>query len=367
MNIQTTKQVIQAAVLADDAVIMEGVHGIGKSEIVKQFAQENGYHLEELFLSHQEVGDLIGIPHMIESEGTQITTWSVPIWLQRIYKAAAQNKPTILFLDELNRAPIDVRQSALQLVLERQIHEHVLPEVNGQRTMIVAAINPTDQYQVDELDGALMDRFLHVKVEPDVQAWLAWASSKGINAIVRNFISEHPNRMWWQPADGGIGATPRSWTKLAKLMDFADTIAPEIVYEVMKGKIGEEIGSQFYQYYKNYSSVITIKDIEKIVNDNSEKVQNVEELAEIIAEFIKDAEVIQKSELATQLKDKYNKKKDKLPFAAYLYALEIEISAGFLKAFRKDEPEAFKEFVAFDTELNNKRLFTRLVEASDRS
>ena len=88
MDIQTAKEIIEASVLADDSVLMKGPHGIGKSNIVKQFAKENGYHLEELFLSHQEVGDVIGIPHIVEKEGVQVTTWSKPIWLQRMDEAA---------------------------------------------------------------------------------------------------------------------------------------------------------------------------------------------------------------------------------------------------------------------------------------
>lgn len=271
MDIQTARDIIAAAALADDTVIMEGVHGIGKSQIVKQFALEEGYHLEELFLSHQEVGDLIGIPHMKEQDGVTITTWSVPIWLQRMYKAAQEGKKCVLFLDELNRAPVDVRQSALQLVLERQIHEHKLPVIDGARTLVVAAINPADKYQVDELDPALLDRFLHITVEPDAQAWLKWARSSGVNSIVRDFIAEYPDRIHWTAADTGIGATPRSWAKLGDFMDRVHDIKEEILFQIMKGKVGTELASQFYTFYKNYVDVVKMKDIEDIVKTTKTK------------------------------------------------------------------------------------------------
>ena len=92
MDVQTAKSIIAAAAISDDAVLMEGMHGIGKSAIVKQFAEENDYHIEELFLSHQEVGDIIGIPHMIEKDGEYLTTWSKPIWMQRLDNAAANGQ-----------------------------------------------------------------------------------------------------------------------------------------------------------------------------------------------------------------------------------------------------------------------------------
>lgn len=366
MNIQTARDIIAAAALADDTVIMEGVHGIGKSQIVKQFAKEEGYHLEELYLSHQEVGDLIGIPHTIVQDGVTITTWSVPIWLHRMNHTAQQGKKCILFLDELNRAPIDVRQSALQLVLERQIHEHFLPITNGVRTLVVAAVNPADQYQVDELDPALLDRFLHILVEPDPKAWLNWARKTNVNTIVRDFIAEYPDRIHWNAPDGGIGATPRSWTKLGDFMDRVEHIKEEILFQIMKGKVGTELASQFYTFFKNYVDIVKMKDIEDIIEKNKDNVATVEELADLIRDKIKKTEAIQKSELAHQLRDKYTNGKDILPLLAYLYALDIEICVAFLKGFRKDDPNGYKKLVALDTELNNKVLFKRIVQAADK-
>ena len=367
MDIQSAKEIIKAAFLADDTVIMEGPHGIGKSNIVKQFANEDDFHLEELFLSHQEVGDLIGIPHTIEHEGLTLTTWSMPIWLQRMHKAAAQGKHSVLFLDELNRAPIDVRQSALQLVLERQIHEHALPIVNGVRTLVVAAINPASDYQVDELDPALLDRFLHVMVEADAPAFLKWGRKNNVNQTILDFISEFPDRLHWTPQDGGIGATPRSWAKLGDFLDNIDKIPEEVLFQIMKGKVGTELASQFYTFFKNYINVVKAEDIEALVNENKDTTETIEELADLIAEKMSKSEAIQKTEMAHQLANRNMKKDDILPFLAYMYSLEIEICVAFLKGYRKDHPELYKKLAQFDTELNDKNLFKRIVTASDKT
>jgi len=366
MDIKAVKGVIRAAAAADDTVIMEGAHGLGKSAICKQVRDEDDYHMETLFLSHQEVGDLIGTPHTIMDGDVAVTTWSVPIWLQRMYKAAKQGKKCMLFLDELNRAPLDVRQSAMELVLERQIHEHILPTVDGQRTVVIAAINPADEYQVDELDPALMDRFCHVTVEVDAPVWLEWARETGVNQVVRDFIMEHPDRLHWSPADGGVGATPRSWTKLGDYINNIKTIPEEIVFEIMRGKVGSELASQFHSFLRNYVDVVKMADIEKIVKDNRSKFDKIEDLAALITDKVKKQEAIQKSELAQQLKDKYTKKGDMFTLLAYLYGLEIEICVAFLKGFRKDDPEGYKKLVDADTKANEKNLFKRIVQAADR-
>ncbi len=88
MNIQTAKLVIEASALANDTVIMEGLHGIGKSNIVQQYARENDGHIEELFLSMMDVGDLMGMPRTKQVGNTTITTWAEPDWFQRITDAS---------------------------------------------------------------------------------------------------------------------------------------------------------------------------------------------------------------------------------------------------------------------------------------
>jgi len=370
MNIDQIKQVIRAAAVADDTVIIEGLHGLGKSDSVKQIAEEDGYHLEVLFLSTQDTGDLVGIPHLVEMNGESVTTWSVPVWLNRMNEAQKAGKRCILFLDELNRAPLDIRQASMQLVLERQIHEHALPTLDGQRTVVVAAINPSDSYQVEEMDPALMDRFLHCTVEPDTESWLKWARKAEVNQIVRDFLTEHPNRLHWTPEDEGIGCTPRSWTKLGSFMDNVSDIPEDVLFQIMKGKVGTEIASQFYAFYKNYSNVVKLEDIISIVEDNKDKVSNVEDLSELIKKKIKKQEAVQKTELAHQIelfssKNEHDKESE-LVLLAYLYALEVETCVAFLKDLRASDSDGYVKLVALDDELNDKRLFKRIVQAANK-
>lgn len=368
MDIKTAKNTIIAAAMAEDAVLMKGVHGIGKSNIVEQYAEEEDFHLEILFLSHQEVGDLIGIPHMITKDGIQITTWSLPIWLQRMNEAAAQGKRCVLFLDELNRAPIDVRQSALQLVLEGKIHEHTLPIVNGKKTVMVAAVNPSDDYQVDELDPALLDRFLEIEVKADLNAWLEWARATKVNRVVQDFLTEHPDRLHFTPEDKTTGTSPRSWAKMGVYIDNIDQIPEDLIFQIMKGKLGTAVGSQFFSFYKNYSTVIKMEDIEALVDTNKDKVKTIEEMGDLVAELMIKTEAIQKSEMAAQLKEKYkDEPADKmLPFYAFLYSLDMELITAFLKGFKSDDATSFKNLVEVDNEKNGKKLFSRIVNAADR-
>ena len=425
MNINETLQLLHAADLANDTALLEGLHGIGKSEAVNQFAVENDYFCQELFLSMMDTGDLIGIPRTNTVGTSTITTWAQPDWFQRITDeafpqlnktsdlvftnkefeefvksrvSAAQVTRTeindlyceffelpndslrvvmkdscvsskrarrsVLFLDELNRSNLDVRQATLQLILNKELHSHKLPYVNGKCTIIVAAINPSDNYQVDELDPALLDRFIHAEVKADAKSWLTWARGKNLNQIVQDYIAEHPDRIHWTPKDGGIGATPRSWTKLAAFMDNIDSIPKEIQFQVMKGKIGSELAGQFLSFYNNYSKVIKLEDVEKLVEKHAKRSKNPETISKHVAKLIAKQEAIQKNQLAEALYEKYIKKQDDattaLPALAFLYALEIELLASFLKSRKESDAQDYLKLAKFDKELNEKGLFTRI-------
>lgn len=427
MNINDIKKIIKAAAKADDTVLMFGKHGIGKSNIVKQFSKENGYNHVEIFLSMFEIGDLLGIPKTKVVGTSTITAWAEPDWFQNIIDAAwpqVNNKsdlvfsdsaleafvnathpgyetidrselnhlyckfynlveshlllttnqtnvintksvPSVLFLDEINRANIDVRQASLQLILEKELHCHKLPFVNGKQTMIVAAANPTDGYQVDELDPALLDRFLTIDAEADVGAWLSWAGDSGINDIVRSYIAENPTRLHYTPKSGK-GATPRSWAKLAAFMDSAESIPQEVLYPILCGKIGSELGSQFLSFYNNYSKVIKMEDIEALIAKKHKPTSKIEATAKHVAKLIEKQEAIQKQELANQFLAKYvNLPADEaLPMLAYLYALELEIVNSLLKSYKESDNENYMKLAKIDGELNQKALFKRIVNGA---
>lgn len=424
MNINETKQFVAGCDLANKAPLIEGVHGIGKSEIIRQYSKENNLHCETLILSLMDVGDLIGLPRTIEAGGTLSTAWSAPDWYSRVVNAAMpttinvddlafksedfQNyvmsytdsatidradlnkyycdfvgvasdqlhiikqdlvsytkaKRSVVFLDEFNRAPVDILNASLQLVLDKRLHSHILPVVNGKPTLVIAAINPDgEDYTVNSFDPALLDRFVHGKTDPDAKSWLDWARTTNINQVVRDFIAEHPDRIHWTPKNGGLGATPRSWTSLAQLVDNFKNIPEETHFHLMKGCIGQELASQFLSYYNHYSKVIKVEDIEKLVKTKSKRTKNPEKIGEHINKLIKDQEAIQKTELAENMYIKYmsnEKAADTLPFMSLLYGLDLEILNSFLKNKHESDVKTYMKLAKFDLELNNKELFRRI-------
>ena len=345
MKISNMKDILKVAHMSNDSVRMIGLHGIGKSQIVEQFAKENNFHIETLFLSQQEVADLIGIPETKDG----VTYWTKPIWLKRMEDASKEGKHCVLFLDELSRAPLEVRQSALQLVLEGRIHEHQLPTLDGLRTLIVAADNPTDDYQTDELDPALLDRFSNFTVEIDVKDWLKWARENGISSVITDYISEFPNKLHFIPNDDNDkGSTPRSWTKLSDIIKNLEkmNIDKGILAEIFKSRLGETVGYSFLHYYNSYIKIIKPEDIREKINLKDEMSQeDLEAEAKKLRETTRDIETLATIELANKIKEKA--KEDKSWYnvlTVYLDSINIEVFTGIAKDWKNDDSEFYLDW-----------------------
>jgi hypothetical protein len=70
-----------------------------------------------------------------------------------------------------------------------------------------------DGYQADELDSALLSRFLQVVVVPDVVHWTDWARLEGaVHEEVIEFVANCPG-IFEDP-----DANPRAWTYVGKLL-----------------------------------------------------------------------------------------------------------------------------------------------------
>jgi len=280
-----------------------GRHGIGKSEGVVGFVKDHGnIHMELLMLSQNEVADLIGMPY--EKDG--VTYWSKPVWLKRMEDASAEGKECVLHLDELARAPLEVRQAALQIVLDRRIHEHHLPVSDaGLKTLIIASDNPSDLYQTDELDAALLDRFCSFTLEVDANGWLKWANNNNILSVITDYIADVPTNLHWMAEDGeeDKGATPRAWAKLSDILKNIDMVPSNLAFSIIEGKLGKTVGHNFFGFWKDYVKVVKPEHLMDIIGTSSVKTQaDQEKVAKKLMKVTKAMEQVSADQLAQKLR-----------------------------------------------------------------
>jgi len=186
-----------------------GAPGIGKSDLVRESAAAHRYPLIDLRLSQLEPTDLRGIP--LHDKGK--VRWVSP---DELPDEARDGPHGVLFLDEINAAPPPVAAAAYQLILDRRLGAYRLPD----GWSIVAAGNRLDDRGITYVMPApLANRFMHVHLQADADAWLAWAARSGISPVLRDFMAEAPEWLARFVPEPEVKAfpSPRSWA-------FADRI-----------------------------------------------------------------------------------------------------------------------------------------------
>ncbi|MBO4525883.1 MAG: AAA family ATPase, partial [Bacteroidales bacterium] len=214
-----------------------------------------GMPVVALFLGQMaDPGDLIGIPSKNEQTGK--TEFMPPYWFP------LDGKPIVLFLDELNRARPEILQTIMDLALNRKLAGRQLPE--GSR--IISAVNEGEQYQLTDLDPALVSRFNIINFQPTVQEWLLWAKREEVDPRVISFIEE--NSIWLdrnadsrENEDTGLDKTPdrRAWKRVSDIIKGAEVLTT-LHQKVIASVVGAKATVAFMGSIAN-KKVISGKDI----------------------------------------------------------------------------------------------------------
>lgn len=247
---------------ASQNIMLVGKHGIGKSQILEQFYSEHGFKVVTLFLGQMsDPGDLIGIPRKNEASGK--TEFLPPYWFP------TDNTPVVLFLDELNRARPEVLQTIMDLALNRKLAGKSLPA--GSR--IISAVNNGDEYQLTELDPALVSRFNIYEFIPSVEEWLAWATKKDLDQRIIKFINLNKGELdGMDDAVNGddLEKTPdrRAWERVSEIIKGTEELTP-FHKIVVAGIVGQPAAVRFLEFL-NKSKIVSA---EELLLGNFEKIQ----------------------------------------------------------------------------------------------
>ena len=183
-----------------------GAPGVGKSSVVHQAADALSFSLIDIRATLLDPVDLRGLPSVAKGK----TTWCPPDFLPTKGKG-------VLFLDELAQAAPAVQVALLQLTLDRRLGEYELPD----GWSVVAASNRAeDRAGMHRLVSPLLNRFVHLDLDADAEAWQDWAAGAGVAPEVRAFLRFRPALLFqFDPAANPRAfATPRSWSYASDVM-----------------------------------------------------------------------------------------------------------------------------------------------------
>ena len=206
-------------------------------------------------------------------------TFCMPSWFVR-----ACNEPVVLFLDELNRGLPTVQQSFFQIVLDRQLgnDENGNPYDIHPGTCIFAAVNHGNEYDVNEMDPALLRRFWTVDLEPRTSDWISWAKENNVDNLIIDFIKTRTAHLYvdlQKVKPGNVFPTPASWARLDETLKYKninlindrDKIN---LYNISLGFLGTETSVEFSDFVKKYEMDVTPEELLRSFNKCKDKLDS---------------------------------------------------------------------------------------------
>ena len=258
MDISTFK-VVAPNLPSHIAILMRGPTGVGKSHLARQIADVHNLPFIDVRGSTMSEGDVGGYPDLEGMKENGVMTFCMPV---------------VLMLDELNRSLPGVQQSFFQLVLDRELgnDKNGVPYRLHPETRVVAAVNHGSEYDVNEMDPALLRRFWVADIVPTAADWIDWAKDNDIDSVLVDFIRQNPAHLRVDPSTvepGTVCPNPASWHRVNECLQhmgmapasMAGKPNPEGMYALAMGLVGTEAAIAFCAFVKDYEVQISAEDV----------------------------------------------------------------------------------------------------------
>lgn len=265
------------------SVMLWGPPGVGKSAGVRQIAEKitektgkKAIVTDVRLLLFNPI-DLRGIPTANEDK-------TLAVWLKpKIFQMdESEDVINILFLDEITAAPSSVQAAAYQIVLDRTIGEHKLPD----NCFVIAAGNRvTDRSVANKMPKALANKMMHFEVTTDSYSWQYWAEKEGLNEALIDYLGRRKSALmrFDESSDDVAFPTPRTWKMVSDVIDICRGNV-SFASEMICGLVGQKEGELFRDWYLNNKGANI--EVEEIFTGKCRKIPETKpELAVLIGEM----------------------------------------------------------------------------------
>lgn len=286
MNIRQAKEEIKRTVrayLARDAagnyripairqrpVLLIGPPGIGKTQIMRQIAQEMDIGLVSYTITHHTRQSAVGLPYIREEEfdgkTCSVTEYTMSEIIAGVYRAIRDggHREGILFIDEINCVSETLAPTMLQFLQCKTFGNQAVPE----GWLIVAAGNPPEYNKsVRDFDMVTLDRVRCMMVEADYAVWKAYARAQGICGAIMSYLELRPRNFYRieTDVDGMKFVTARGWEDLSSLMavyeEQKQPVDETVVFGFLHHEEVAEDAAAYFDLYRKYRDDYGIPDI----------------------------------------------------------------------------------------------------------
>lgn len=256
-----------AATGKDITYYLRGEPGVGKSSTLKTLEAQLGDAYDYIYVDCPLV-DLPDFAMPMVDTATRTTHFAPSsLW------AFESDKPKVIMLDEVSKAPNVVKPLFTRLMLERTVSQFKLPA----GSIVFATGNNASDGVGDTMQGHIYNRVTDIAVsKPTAEEWLTWAGLNGVNAIVMAAVYRFPHVMQ-SYLDAGAEensyifnpkrnarafASPRSLAKAGFICDQRQAFGRVLTQEALEGTVGKSFAGDMAAYMDVADTVPTWEAIE---------------------------------------------------------------------------------------------------------
>ncbi len=247
----------------DPSIMLWGPPGVGKTSIVEQLVTRLQYALFEWRLGSMTILDMIGLPFVDKER--HLTDWG----RTPLVPPPDNFTPSVLFVDEITTAVPAIQAQAYQVFRERRVGAHKLPP----NCFTLAAGNrQSDRGVFYAMPKALVNRFRHYEIVPDVDDWLAWNMQQAhMVPEVHAYLRANPQHLFMMDLDTQPlpFPSPRSWTYACRTIQrYARAYPTDRAQALLaartdiEGEIDPAAATNFYVFSQHFSQ---LPDVEALM------------------------------------------------------------------------------------------------------
>lgn len=248
---------------------LEGLPGVGKTQIVSQIAKELDIGYVNFSITHHTRNSLLGLPVIKDLEdGGKYTEFTISEIIAAVYREVEKgHEEGVLLLDEFTCISDTILPTMLAFLQTKNIGKYALPK----GWIVVLCGNPPEYNRsARRFDPAITDRMRKLEIDFSAKAFMDYGKEKGFHSIVMDYLKTHPSNIYvcnMNKKGSDELVTCRGWENLSDNLKAYETMG-ECIDEnfVMQFIKSGKISYDFCKYYSLCTAGCKEKDIEAIMS-----------------------------------------------------------------------------------------------------